>query len=183
LFATANNGNCQETIDCYKYWALDHELVWSDFRGFVDSTHITQYGESPSAVSVISISYTFDYLGTALSDIKVHCVFNKELSWTKDTCSKSLLQHEQLHFDIDELYTRKIRKAIQEITTKGIADESVYKDVINSIKDEANLKNQTYDDETHTGTIEKEQERWRKMIKCELSKLSEYYIAPDLLND
>ncbi len=183
LFVFVDYGNGQENVDRYQSWAPDHKLEWSDFKGSMDSAKTTQYGTMPSAVSVISISYTFDYLDTTLSGIKVFCVFNKEISWAKDTSSECLLQHEQLHFDIYELYTRKIRKAIEEPMSLGITDESVYKDAINGIKVEAKFRNQNYDKETYSGTIEKEQERWRQMIKCELCKMSKYYRSPGSLNE
>jgi predicted secreted Zn-dependent protease len=84
-----------------------------------------------------------------------------------------LLAHEQLHFDITELYARKLRKALQTYEP----DEKMKKelDAIYSKVEKQRRQMQTQFDKETNHSINKEAEfKWRVFIKQELDKLSEF---------
>jgi len=78
----------------------------------------------------------------------------------KDT----LLAHEQLHFDICELYVRQLRKKIMEADLDPMEfDKQINKMFEESWKD-YQLKQQQYDNETGHGIIADKQLSWQEEI-------------------
>ena len=103
---------------------------------------------------------------------KVNAYFVRSKSWVKDS-SQKLLEHERLHFDIAELYARKIRQAVCEITIRKKKKDKKpkhYADTVQKLLDESNAYDIRYDKETAHGLIGKEQDRWESLVKSELQK-------------
>lgn len=98
-----------------KYWSINSSLKWSDFKFIKDSVGIKSSGKFKINTEPTAISYTFILLDDKhffdSSIIKIHTVFDCNRSWTK-SLDTNLLKHEQLHFDISELYARRLRKVI-----------------------------------------------------------------------
>lgn len=82
-------------------------------------------------------------------------------SWTKDTTSDAVLAHEQLHFDIAEVYGRKLRKAIRNVSDRQ--PESFSKVIQPIFAEEIKMQDQ-YDRETSHGTYTNRQDAWRKKL-------------------
>jgi hypothetical protein len=85
-------------------WNDKKPLQWLDFAGPVKDSS-TFDAES---FAEVKFTYTFN----SLYDFKfeVNATFNKNTSWyKKETQSLSLLKHEQLHFDIAELFAKKLK--------------------------------------------------------------------------
>ncbi|MDJ1498351.1 DUF922 domain-containing protein [Cytophagaceae bacterium DM2B3-1] len=101
-------------------------------------------------------------------------VFLKKQSWTLDTVSESLLRHEQGHFDIAELYARKIRQTIDSLHKKAVKDPKVYANIIQSFFKERSRVGAIYDRETSHGTDIVEQKRWIQKISFELKRLHNF---------
>ena len=93
-------------------WSEDYQLTWADFKSL--SAHGGGFVASTS--SGIAYSYSFGYDGSKgkmASIVKVSCNFYPERSWySKKDASDYILKHEQTHFDISEIYARKLRKEI-----------------------------------------------------------------------
>jgi uncharacterized Fe-S cluster-containing MiaB family protein len=85
-----------------------------------------------------------------------------------------LLEHEQLHFDLGEVYARKIRKKVVELTRKGVKDVNLFNEAIHEILKESSETDQQYDTETLHGALDKQQEEWRKKINADLTALMPY---------
>lgn len=87
-------------------WQSHRLLKWPDFKGTApqNSEHAAQ---TNSGISL-------DLQGTNTSiSISVTAHFDKQKSWAKrESESDYLLNHEQLHFNITELFARKLRKKI-----------------------------------------------------------------------
>ena len=85
-----------------------------------------------------------------------------------DQHKEEILAHEQCHFDICELYTRKLRERIASanINVRNLKTtlRSIYKDV----QDDYRARQQQYEDETEHGIIPEEQARWQEEIAKEL---------------
>jgi hypothetical protein len=109
-------------------------------------------------------------------DFKIVCFFKRYRSWSKLKDSESLLKHEQLHFDIAELITRKIRKGYATHISKDINETAIH---IKSVFDkyynqELDSLNAEYDAQTNHGTIPNVQKEWESKIVKELKKLEAY---------
>lgn len=148
------------------------KLSWNDFQGQVDSS-LSTYSLA-NAVSKISILVKKTYSGDTLK-FNVLNRFDKSVSWVlepKDTSSQ-LLRHEQLHFDISELYARKIRKILSQIDQDDI-DNFDFRGEVSKILSERDERDAKYDYETNHGVLLDEQKRWNEKIMKELAELEAY---------
>ena len=156
------SGHGQEEIA----WKSDVLLKWDDFKGPVP------VGSSAAATTASGISYDFStfYKGDELKiDFKVTTYFYPTRSWYKPkVCNEVTLLHEQLHFDITELYTRKMRKQLANTKfTRNVKEEvrKIYNATLRQLNDFQNK----YDSETNYSRNLIVQERWVKEIKSALN--------------
>lgn len=153
-------------------WDADRKLVWSDFRGTPQPHHqkvaATQY-QIGYEYSLENNEFIFD----------VTCEFIPRLSWVAERGETDyILEHEQKHFDLAEIYARKLRKELQE------ADINIrnYQRMTNAIYDkvwrECQLEQMKYDEETNHSIIADEQERWNDYIEDQLYLYEDYKVNP-----
>lgn len=161
----AFNVNAQCANDSIVYWSESRKLHWNDFQGKIPIS----YGKD-RAGSSLSISPKYNY-----GDVRVLCYFDIMTSWKRDT-SLFLLQHEQLHFDIFELYARKIRKEVSFLTNCKKLNFEKFNNVTDSLFRECGLTNELYDQETSHSLIRVKQIEWEKKIAKDLETLKEYEV-------
>ena len=158
----AQNEGCKDCIP----WEDSRKLTWADFKG-------TPKKLSPNAAltdSGMSIELICD--GTT-SMAKVKCYFNPNRSWTKDRQSASLLRHEQLHFDITELFVRKLRAQLSrfgddcEALSKHIEEyyQRNYKEFV--------AYQDRYDRESEHSLNKEKQAYWEQKVARELAALKD----------
>ena len=147
-------------------WNEFYKLQWHDFRG--------EPGENArgDAGAVVRIKAR-PFLVKKEIKYDVVALFNRSKSWARGK-SAALLKHEQLHFDIAELYARKIRKRIKELAHKGVNDIKTYNAAIEELLLESNEVDLQYDLETLHGALEKKQASWAVKVKEELAGLARY---------
>ena len=152
-------------------WDETTPLKWSDFKGEINSTttYIGTASTAASSVRIISKSFWRENM----PDYNFKNVFSRSLSWVSDT-TESLLSHEQLHFDISEIYARRARKSVDSLRKLGIKDLSIYKKKVNHVLRKVNSYQLLYDQETAHGVIEFRQDIWANKILEELKSLQEY---------
>jgi predicted secreted Zn-dependent protease len=165
LIISFGRGLSQDTLKC---WSGTDKLKWSDFKG---SIPLDQIKSSTKAVCPHRLS-AHPSREKGILNYRVKLVFQKNRAWTRDT-SKYLLAHEQLHFDVGELYARKLRRAIKEVRLREPTVKN-YQAVIEALISEENVKQDEYDDETVHGVIIENQRKWEKRIPIELEQLKEY---------
>ncbi|MDO6473399.1 DUF922 domain-containing protein [Maribacter sp. 1_MG-2023] len=160
LFAllTISNVQSQEVVS----WEPNFRFTWSDFKGAAPIT------SRAAATTASGITYRFStfYENNELQvDYKVFAYFYPTKSWYKPKlCNDDTLLHEQLHFDITELYARKLRKQLAGTKfTKNVKEEirNIYKATIRQLNDFQNK----YDSETNYSRNLPVQERWVKEIE------------------
>lgn len=150
-------------------WNRTYKLEWSDFQGKKPDSS-PKWHTAGCAASI----YAQGYIDQGFPNYRISNCFIKHLSWVTDFSSDGGLEHEQLHFDIAELYARKIRKAIDNLRKKKLKNYSSYEPVINRLLDEREAMDVQYDKETfHSMNIEKQKE-WCKKIAKDLDKLKKY---------
>ncbi len=103
-----------------------------------------------------------------ITTFKVYAGMKKDLSWIKYKNDSITLNHEQGHFDICEIYARKLRQAI--LKAKSISDAKALYD---SISGEEELEQDKYDNEntTKAGGITA---LWKDSLITRLSNLNVY---------
>src|SRR5882757_2223347 len=103
LCIITNGVLAQSSIDSLD-WDISRKLKWEDFKGVHDDIPIC------GARTFTTLKYKLIKSDTGYR-VDVRCVFLKKISWKVDESVTSYaLQHEQDHFDISELYARKLRK-------------------------------------------------------------------------
>lgn len=148
------------------HWSPCCKLKWEDFKGKADSN--SQFG----AISYPGIKYSLSANEDSFNT-KVFCFFIKSKSWVRVISTTGLI-HEQGHFDIAELFARKLRKTFSEYKFNY---KTVGKDIDKLFllnKQERAKADVLYDKETDFSRNKKQQAFWNKKIKTELDKLKKY---------
>jgi hypothetical protein len=160
-------GFCQDLTPDSITWNKNFKLGWTDFQGRPDSL------ENWQAVSAIVISIK-GFKERSRPKFQVTNQFIRSRSWTKNKESEKLLKHERLHFELSEVYARKMRKLIAEAVGRKIKNYYYYYDIVKKVSAKNDLAHQQYDKETYYGTIDQEQQRWQEYISKELYSLRKY---------
>jgi hypothetical protein len=156
------NSFAQDTIT----WRSDYKLKWDDFKGKPDSS--SQFG----AISYCTIKYLLSTVNNSYS-YKVFCFFNKSISWTKGFDSIGL-KHEQGHFDIAELFARRLKKKFREYKANIATIKQDFKILFEENNKERDKMDNLYDKETNFSRNKPKQAYWNKKILAELKKLEGY---------
>jgi hypothetical protein len=161
LFST-NNVFAQDTI----HWRSDYKLTWHDFKGKPDTT--LEFG----AITYASIQYSFKSSGTSLHT-KVYCYFNKLTSWVYLKSDIGLV-HEQGHFDIAELFARRLRKAFKEYQFNALTVKGDLRSIFERTIKERKRMDDSYDKETNFSRNKRAQELWNQKIAQALKRLEQF---------
>lgn len=149
-------------------WHEHGKLSWDDFKGPVTTTH-----EESAAATCCAIGFkTLVPAGAAKPEVVVYNTFYVNKSWVRpDAQIQSILDHEQGHFDLCELYTRVLRDRMAgiDLLKPGVKQQlmQIYADVSREYEE----RQQAYEEETAHGTIIGEQKRWQGLIAAELDGL------------
>lgn len=151
-------------------WSSERKLTWEDFQGIPPLNTLGNI----LAINAGEINYDMEKIDYTFVKVMVRNVFIKKLSWSKSE-DFILLKHEQLHFDIREVYTRKIRQEIKSITYSSINDLNSKVNEIYNRWDSINDKMEdSYDYETEHSINEEKQKEWNEKIAKQLEELKEY---------
>ena len=146
-------------------WKQDSLLVKDNFRG-------KPKGNAPAFACTGIFLHTKESDGTI--KFYVEAIFSKSQSYMKENSAYSL-KHEQLHFDISELYARKLRKNINE---KDFTKVKKIHDEINTMStksgEEMRAEQKEYDSDTEHGINAAKQEAWIKNIALRIKELDNY---------
>ena len=148
-------------------WQPNIRLEWSDFKGKA------KMGSVIAATTASGISYTFNALerdGYYEVDYQVDAFFYPEQSWyIPERCDEITLSHENLHFDITELFARKMRAVMEETRfTENVRDE--IRSIYNRVLQELAAFQERYDQETDFSRNRSAQLRWNREIREALAQ-------------
>lgn len=167
LFALMFNLHYLTGGERYITWSAEEKLTWDDFRGAVDQDTRMQ----AHTASKLKFSWKCDKGELTYT---VHAKFDRTLSWKKELQTDRLLAHEQLHFDITELYARKLKKLLAELKNPCVLPGADVKASAKNLRLEWQTKQDTYDEATNHGQDETAQAEWQQMIADELEMLEAY---------
>lgn len=153
-------GFSQELEESY-VWDADRKLKWSDFKGRVPHDAV------PAATTASGISYRYSanlrHHEVDL-DFEVNAFFYPNESWYKpEVCDNLILSHEQLHFDISELYARKMRLRLERTAfSENVKQEirDIYQEILKELEDFQDK----YDWETNFSRNREAQLIWNQRI-------------------
>jgi len=147
-------------------WNEDRKLTWADYQGESLKT------EWASATTASGITYSLSStIGPKESKLEVivAALFYPDKSWYKPhLCDDVVLSHEQLHFDITELFARKFRERLKTVKNDKNIKKKV-KDIFIKLNKELNAFQNKYDRETNFSRDLQNQLLWNEKIRKELA--------------
>lgn len=150
-------------------WTKERKLTWNDFRGPVQS----QMGDMVAAATYCGFGFETNQLSSSNQKLKilVYNSFYTDKSWGhKEDQTPEVLVHEQGHFDLCELYTRKLRERMNNVTNVNVHNlQSKLNNIYEQIKKEYGDRQERYEEETEHGLIAQAQQRWLNDIAKELN--------------
>ncbi len=164
---------CLLIISCFAFtqdenlmfWQSGNKLTWEDFKGKPDKSSpykALTYGRIKTDVSANSKE----------AHIIIKTSFDKNKSWVKELRIDNLLAHEQLHFDIIELWARKFRQKLKGKTYTFKVFQSEITTMQKFIYEGADKMQLEYDKETKHAEDKVNQQKWNEQITDEMQKLS-----------
>ncbi|GIV30421.1 MAG: hypothetical protein KatS3mg028_1487 [Bacteroidia bacterium] len=165
---TVVNAQNKDTI----VWSKGYKLTWEDFKGRPKSS------STAGAITNSGISANYTYENGKIT-FRIIAKFNRKKSWVKPNDKiLSTLEHEQLHFDITELYVRKLKKKLSETKFKSNPEKikKQFYRIYDEINKELNYYQDLYDKETTNPRDEAKQEEWKEKVARELEELENMQI-------
>lgn len=145
-------------------WTESRKLAWADFQR--PSHERTQGAQSDIGLSIVSRR-----TGNNINYV-VFPYFYKRRSSTNSS-STHILKHEQIHFDIAEVYARKMRKKLNELDIISF-DRKRYEIEIDRIYSAYLQEQEDFDKETGHSIVTEKQKIWEQKIASELSELRSF---------
>lgn len=140
-------------------WSAARRLAWSDFQG------------SPPAEGAegAKTSYTL-YSGWKCRgdafEFRVIAAFRPGQSWVKaivlndSTQRRTVLRHEQTHFDLAEVHARRMRRAFGDLARPCAQTDAALNAMAQRLAQEEKAEQRRYDDETDHGLLAERQAAW-----------------------
>ena len=146
----------------------EKRLTWKDFKGQ------PSLSSRVAATTASGISYEFSTTGIKDAftiDFVITTHFYPKKSWYKSVlCDDFVLSHEQLHFDISELFARKLRKELSEDIFTHENVKAKVKAIYNKNNQALNEYQNRYDEATNFSRNLQQQVLWNKKIAEALKK-------------
>lgn len=147
-------------------WDANRKLTWADYKAKPDQNS----DAAASTTSILLISYNISSTGFTY---KIECRFSKTRSWGLHK-TDYILSHEQGHFDIAEIFARKLHKKMSEYKfnkrTYQKDLDKIYEEVV---REKEKMQND-YDKETNHSINKQRQAEWLQKIKALLEEYKNF---------
>ncbi len=143
-------------------WNENRKLTWDDFKA------PPQKLGSTAAMTTTHLGFSYKIANGKIS-YEIDCRFEKSKSWGL-VKNDWVLKHEQGHFDIAELFARRLNKATVEYQFNRSSFQNDLDLIYKTVVAEKEKYQQQYDDETDYSRNKDKQEEWLKKIENELNQ-------------
>ena len=168
--------------DDFILWQENKKLKIQDFKAENKDTVKVNRQQFLGAISAIRIEYSsFQRNKNSVPDFSIKTYFDPNESWML-LKNDYVLQHEQIHFDLTELYARKMRKSVESLRQKNVTNISIYRKKIqrwNVMKEKASNQFDADNQDYYIKIGQKilfqknpKQEAWKKKVDRELFQYS-----------
>lgn len=113
------------------------------------------------------ISFSYSGVNGRLSDAEVFAYMVPSDSWLADKTNLETLEHEQAHFNITEIYARRLRRKLQ-ANVKIEQARRFYQQTMNDLKSRQQLFDREHKSESGVN------DEWKRIIREELQALEEW---------
>jgi len=181
VLAAANGSSVASQQTDQFPWSADRPLVWDDFQGKppVQAQDMIEAAQIHMTIRwQLQLIMEYDceqQIWTATIDRSSLTVVNTMVpasSWVdRSRLNSATLNHEQGHFDLNEVYRRKLQAALAPLTAEGGTADAAQQ-ALQALIDTASQKilsqrehtQASYDQETHHGTDLQAQTAWNNRI-------------------
>ena len=168
--------------DDFILWQENKKLKIQDFKADNKDTVKVNRQQFLGAISAIRIEYSsFQRNKNSVPNFSIKTYFDPNESWML-LKNDYALQHEQIHFDLTELYARKMRKSVESLRQKNVTNISIYRKKIqhwNVMKEKASNQFDADNQDYYIKIGQKilfqknpKQEAWKKKVDRELFQYS-----------
>ena len=163
-------------------WNKNYDLTLEDFQGVPDDINYADF----DGATVAGADIRYHTIGDEYYVDSVRNLFHKNKSWirhkTRDTNElisedlqmEDLLIHENLHFDIAELFVRKLRKQYDSLDVLNIRNKEIFDKITDEVILERELFDTEFDEDTEYGKHYLNQLAWEKRVLEQLENYSDY---------
>jgi len=146
-------------------WKDHGKLSWDDFRGPVHAAN-----DESAAATHCGIGFRINPADQGSKpEVQVYNTFYVNKSWVRsDAKIQSILDHEQGHFDLCEIYTRMLKARMNSFDFNAPNVKNALMNIFNEVNDAYEVRQQQYESETVHGTDFPEQRKWQRAIIQEL---------------
>ncbi|HNW99526.1 MAG TPA: hypothetical protein PKK00_14055 [Bacteroidales bacterium] len=154
------------------HWSKETKLTFNDFKGKYKEEQDLYAKTHGLAKIKFCIFVQNEVINNDIS-FKIYAAADRNESWIKSNTDTASLIHEQGHFDICEIYARKLRRSI--IKAKSLNEAHyMYKKYIKKLERES-IKFDKHNSGIHDGI----QKKWKYKIQAMLENL-DYYDIPEI---
>jgi hypothetical protein len=154
----------------YIPWLDDHRLSWEDFQG--------EPRKNTDAVASTSTSLGIAYqVKNSTLSYQITCKFSRIKSWGL-VKTDYILAHEQGHFDITELFARKLHQELQDYRFNKRTFRKDVNDIYQRIVKEKEAFQAAYDGQTDHSRNRRQQMQWLEKIGKLLEETADYSAYP-----
>ena len=162
--------NNPEEYETEIMWSAERKLKIRDFKGSTEKRPF-------QAVTFSGINYyIFPKPFSKKYTLKSEAYFDCNLSYfKKSTADELILAHEQVHFDMTELYRRKFINELDSLKLKPKELMNTHEEIFKKFFIELSLKHDEYDSEVYSDP--NKQEKWNEWIRLALENSSRYAVT------
>ena len=154
-------------------WSRKEPPSWKDFRG------PARRGTTTAAQTSSGVTYLIQCRSSHLG-FAVLATFSPRESWVRpdipgnSAASRQSLRHERTHFDITELFARRLRRALAAAERICPGREDNVRKMFDGLADDSRHEQERYDRETAHGMSRDAQARWERLVRARLDSLARY---------
>jgi hypothetical protein len=156
----------QDSKDELIQWKDHPILSWADYKGKPDPNS----GAAASTATYLAVEYSFK---DGKLGYKITCSFSRSKSWGLHK-NEHILAHEQGHFDIAEIFARKLYKKLTEYRFNKNRYQTDLQQIYQDITDAKEEMQNQYDRETNHSINNEKQAEWLDKIMKELKEFEAY---------
>jgi hypothetical protein len=149
------------------------QLGWPDFHGS------PRLGTSTAAQTSSGVTYLVECRDRRFR-YAVLATFSPTESWVRPDipphrkASRSTLKHEQIHFDITEIFARRLRQAFAGASRLCPGRLNDARKIFDRLSRDSQKMQERYDKETGHGLVQEAQLRWSRAVGSSLDSLAGY---------
>ena len=149
-------------------WSAGWPLAWRDFQGSPPS-------EGSEGAKTSYTLYSGWKCRGDVFEFRVIAGFRPRQSWVKaivlnDSMQRrTILRHEQTHFDLAEVHARRMRRAFADLARPCAKTDAELRALVQRLAQEEKAEQRRYDDETDHGLLADQQAAWSREVARQLA--------------